>query len=150
MTDDFNRERIAQATGDRSATSDQILWGFKVIKMIISADELHESEAAGLRATMQQFGASADMIGLIEAFDTKSVRLNQLLEVEAASHGLKRLIYAAVVVAWADGNYSAAERAAVAEVASYYKISPSTVSAIEHLVTAERELGSLRLGLLAD
>jgi hypothetical protein len=150
MSEDFNVDRIAQATGDRTATSDQILWGFKVIKMIIGADEIHEAEAAGLRATMQQFGASEAMIRAIDAFDPKSVELHDLLAIEAASYGLKRLIYAAVVVAWADDRYSAPERAAVAAVASFYKISPSTVAAIEHLVTVERELAALRLGLLAD
>ncbi len=150
MSQEFDVERIAQTTGDRTATTEQILWGFKVIKMVIGADGLHEAEAAGLRATMQQFGATPEMVAIIDGFDIESTPLTTLLAVEANSPGMKRLLYAALVVAWADGKYGDKEAAAVAAVASYYKISASTVSAIEHLVRMEQELAALRLGLLAD
>lgn len=150
MSQDIDVDRIAQTTGDRTATIEQIVWGFKVIKMIIGADGLHEAEAAGLRATMQQYGATPELIAVIDGFDIESTPLTALLEVEANTPGMKRLLYAALVVAWADGKYGEKEAAAVAQVASYYKISPSTVSAIEHLVRLEQEVTALRLGLLAD
>lgn len=150
MSQEFDVDAIAQVTGDRTATTAQILWGFKVIKMIIGADGMHEAEAAGLRATMQQYGAPPELIAVIDDFDIASMPLDQLLEVEANTPGMKRLLYAALVVAWADGKYGDKEAAALAQVARYYKISPSTVSAIEHLARTEQELNGLRLALLAD
>ncbi len=150
MAQEFDQDRIAQVTGDRTATDDQTLWGFKVIKKVIGADGVQEGEAAALRATMLQYGSSAAMVKAIDDFDVKSVTLPDLLKVESRGYGIKRLIYAAVLVAWADGKYSPEESAAVREVADYFKISHSNVAAIEHLIQAEQQMTQMRLALLSD
>ena len=103
----------------------------KAVKVLAAADGLSGIEQAGIRRRMQELGIPADVREEIEAFDTTTTTLDEVLQ-DFPRGGIEAryLIVAAISVASVDG-YSDDEKVLIRECAGKVGLSEEYVSVLE-------------------
>ena len=139
---------IEQIRGTRAPTPEQMEEYTQVLLHIAGADgEISPREWEFLVHHGRTIGASDAVIEKWRAMDYKSHKLEDLTKSAFIKTRRKGLVYDAIRTASADG-YAAAEKAAVARVATLLGVEPMVLAAIEAFVEMEASLTKMRGSLL--
>jgi uncharacterized tellurite resistance protein B-like protein len=126
-------------------------YGYALLVIAGGDGEVSPAEMDWLIEYQRKHGASAETLAGYRAFDYKDADLFQLLSHldggfdnwKTAAH----LIYLAVHMAAADGEYAASERAKVLKAAQIMMVPDDVVLTIHCLVDMERSISNLRKAL---
>ncbi|MBT2210765.1 hypothetical protein [Actinomadura sp. NEAU-AAG7] len=121
----------------------------RILLAIVGADgEVTEPEFDWLVAHQRSFGVPEHVIDGYAAFDHRSADLDSLLDaLDVDVDGWRpgpTLIYHAIQMAGADGDYADAERAKVNVAARRLGVPDDVVAVLHHMVIAETALDAMR------
>lgn len=127
-------------------------YGYVLLNISGSDGEVSDPEQEWLTVSCSEaVGIGEDIVKAWEQYDFEEDDLEELfVNLNATSFGNfnKLLIYDAIRMASADGDYADDEKSQVYHAASIMKVSPETVTAIEALIELEHAADKLRLTLL--
>jgi len=133
----------------------QNLWreyGYVLLNISGSDGEVSDPELEWLTVSCAEaIGISDDIVKEWEQYDFEEDDLEELfVNLNAASFGNfnKLLIYDAIRMASADGDYADDEKSQVYHAAKIMKVAPEAVTAIEALIELEQAAEKLRLTIL--
>lgn len=134
-----------------TTTTGMLRYG-QALLVIAGADgEVSPKELGWLVQHHRRFGAPEEVIQQYASFDFKSANLETLLteivtDVPDAPASV-RLIYHAIHMCSADGEYAEAEKGKVVAAAASMKVPPTTVAALHALVELESSVTKMRKAL---
>ena len=145
---DFGRTQYGMTGAPRQA---MINYG-KVLLVIAGADgEVSPKEYDWLIEHQRKFGAPEDVIADYEKFDYRSADLYKLLDdiqTDVATwNPAPHLIYHAIQMCSADGEYAEAERSKVVRAARALRVSDDTVLTLHALIQMEKAVYDMRAAL---
>lgn len=119
---------------------------------IASADgELDSKELNWLLAEQKMLGAPEELLEKIRNFDWRNTNVETLIEslhYDFPMDTRNTMLYQAIKMSSADGEYHEKERAAIWKIAQALKVDDASVHAIESLVRMENACDKLRYALL--
>jgi tellurite resistance protein len=122
----------------------------RALKILAAADgEVHPAEMDAYLDTLRLFGADEVMIATYRDFDPASTTIAEVFQgIDTSIIPGRGLLYDAIRIAQADGDYSGEESAAVLDAARILGIDAETVGIIVALAEAEAALKRLHTALL--
>jgi tellurite resistance protein len=123
---------------------------FRALKLLAGADGLAPEEAAALHELMHALGAPDQVIREVAEFDHETATLTDHLPVSGDRSYARMLLYDAIHLAWADGEYSATERDAIAAAARRLHVAMPLLHALEGVVELERLAARMRADLFDE
>ncbi len=139
----FNIARISKAVWKN--------YGYACLTIAGADGEVAPAEMDHIVNHARAMGATEDIIDAWRKFDFKNASLEELIPTLVADSPInasRSLLYSAIKMSSADGDFAGAERAAVYRAAEILGQTAHTAKALIHLVEMEKTLEDMRHALL--